>query len=140
MKFPRNLKINKMSTFLYLYPAYKTAEFLELENIDNISNSNRDHWLVFWLLSFLLNLITFLPSWIIGTVVVLLYFPETTDFCKKTIVKEVTPKAKILIEKMSNIFKKKINSSTQNTPIVTTSYFQSFWNSVSGGGANTLQN
>ena len=85
-----------MSTFLYLYPAYKTAELLERENKDLRQS---EHWLVFWVLSFLVNLITFLPSWIIGTVVVLMYFPETTDFCKKTIVKEITPKAKILVIK-----------------------------------------
>lgn len=111
-----------MTTFLYLYPAYKTAEFLELENKDpNVA----EHWLVFWVLSFLLNLITFLPSWIIGTAVVLMYFPETTDFCKKTIVKEVTPKAKILIAKVSGFFEKKIAS--QNPP-VSMSFFQRFWN------------
>ena len=90
-----------MSTFLYIYPVYKTAEFLEMEQ-KNLKTA--EHWLVFWILSFIFNLITFLPVWISGALVVLMYFPETTDFCRKIIVEEVTPKTKQLVAIISEKF------------------------------------
>lgn len=92
---------------LHIYPAFKSVEWLESEAKDIQIGT---HWMSFWMMSFLINQMTFLPNWIQWPSIALMYFPETTDFCRKTFVSEVAPHLRTVAGKGQQFLSDKLNT------------------------------
>lgn len=68
-----------MSFLFHLYPAYQSVACLS-----NPDRPNIDHWLTFWICSYLLEQLP-LPGWLLYPAIATMYLPNTTEAIRESV-------------------------------------------------------